>query len=164
MLKIKKLFGNIWNSIKAFPLSHLLLLSLTVFNIIRIYGDWTQNLRNLMISNCLALLLSAFYPIYALHVWDKEKSKLKFWLWIIIPILVFIAYYLILSNVTRNTYAENIKYFGIFILVAIGLFLMIAIISQKKQWQTWYSWLSLVLTPVLWAIACWVIWWWISWA
>ena len=164
MLKIKKLFGNIWNSIKAFPLSHLLLLSLTVFTIIWIYGDWTQNLRNLMISNCLALLLSVFYPIYALHVWDKEKSKLKFWLWIIIPILVFVAYYLILSNVTRNTYAENIKYFGIFILVAIGLFLMIAIISQKKQWQTWYSWISLILTPILWAIACWIIWWWISWA
>lgn len=164
MLKIKKLFGNIWNSIKAFPLSHLLLLSLTVFTIIWIYGDWTQNLRNLMISNCLALLLSAFYPIYALHVWDKGKSKLKFWLWIIIPILAFVAYYLILSNVTWDTYAENIKYFGIFVLVVIWLFLLIAIISQKKQWQTWYSWLSLVLTPVLWAIACWVIWWWISWA
>mgnify|MGYP003312935239 CR=1 FL=1 len=167
-MKIKNIFGNVWNSIKAFPLAHILLLILTVITIVSIYASNknSQLIWSLILSCGLALICSLYAPIYNLQKNQKSEKKLLKTLWIIAPILIWICYFFVIRPYDifnwRLSNSLILSLLWIFILALIGLFVLIAWTSRKDENKTRYSWLWIIASWFMWWVACLVVWWWIA--
>ena len=165
-MKLKKLFWNRSNAIKAFPVSHILLLAISALLIIEIYWSFDNASSTLLIALCFAFLLSCLWPIFIIHSNLKNKSTINRILQTASIILWGIYYYILtkIDNLFDATYSESLIYFWIIILAGILIPLLIAILHKKEENKIWFSWTSLIVSLIFWWIAWNIVRWWISWA
>lgn len=162
-MKLKKLFWNWTTAIKTFPVSHILLLVLTIIWIWEI--EWFIDLDspNLVYALILAFLVSCYWPLFLIHSNLKNKNIinriLQIW-----SIILWWIYYLIMYNIDIDdlTYSESLLYIRIIPLAFLWIPLIIAIFHRKEEAKIRFSWTNLFSSIVFGCIAWSIIRWWIS--
>lgn len=164
-MKLKKLFWNWTNAIKVFPISHVLLLILTIIWIWELEGFIDLDSPNLIFSLILAFILSCYWPLFLVHSNLKNKNTinriLQIW-----SIVIWWLYYAVLWNIDFDylTYSESLLYIWILPLALLWIPLIIAIFNRKQGWKIRFSRTSLLMSILFWWIAWSIVRWWISWA
>lgn len=162
-MKLKKLFWNRTNSIKTFPVSHVLLLVLTIIWIWEV--EWFIDLDSpdLVLSLTLAFIVSCYGPLFLVHSKLKNKNIinriLQIW-----SIVLWWIYYIILYNIELDnlTYSESLLYIRIIPLALLWIPLTTAIFHRKQESKIRFSWTNLFVSIVFWWIAWSIIRWGIS--
>ena len=162
-MKLKKLFWNRTNSIKTFPVSHVLLLVLTIIWIWEV--EWFIDLDSpdLVLSLALAFIVSCYGPLFLIHSKLKNKNIinriLQIW-----SIVLWWIYYIILYNIELDdlTYSESLLYIRIIPLALLWIPLTTAIFHRKQESKIRFSWTNLFVSIVFWWIAWSIIRWGIS--
>ena len=166
-MRLKKLFWNWNNTIKAFPFSHFLLIITSILLIWRIEGTLDLNwINKLLIALWITFIISIYWPLFSIHSQRKDKIKISqiLQLW---SIIIWWIYYFIILNVNgffNLNYSESLLYFWIIPLSILLIPLIISFIHRKESQKIWFSWTSLFISVIFWAIAWSIILWWISWA
>ena len=169
-MKIKQLFWNRNKSLKTFPISHILLLIITILWILEI--DWYfwkiawEINEKLLISLLFCLLLSCLGPLYYIHSTTNNKNKTN-WILQSTAILLWWIYFAVLlniDNIFNATYSENLIFFGIILLAWLSIPLLIAVLHKNEEDKIWFSRHSLFGALICWWIAGSIIRWWIAWA
>ena len=162
-MKLKKLFWNRTNSIKTFPVSHVLLLVLTIIWIWEV--EWFIDLDSpdLVLSLTLAFIVSCYGPLFLIHSKLKNKNIinriLQIW-----SIVLWWIYYIILYNIELDdlTYSESLLYIRIIPRALLWIPLTTAIFHRKQESKIRFSWTNLFVSIVFWWIAWSIIRWGIS--
>ena len=162
-MKLKKLFWNWTTAIKTFPVSHILLLVLTIIWIWEV--EWFIDLDspNLVYALILAFLVSCYWPLFLIHSNLKNKNIinriLQIW-----SIILWCIYYIIMYDIEIDdlTYSEWLLYARILPLAFLWISLIIAIFHRKEEPKIRFSWTNLFSSIVFGCIAWSIIRWWIS--
>ena len=162
-MKIKTLFWNWTTTIKTFPISHILLLIITIIWIWEV--EWFIDLDspNLVLSLTLAFIVSCYWPLFLIHSNLKDKNIinriLQIW-----SIILWWIYYLIMHNIDLDdlTYSEWLLYIWILPLALLWIPLIIAILQRKSESKIRFSWTNLFIAIIFGWIAWSIIRWWIS--
>lgn len=164
-MKIKRFLWNRIQSIRYFPISHIVLLIISTILILHI--NWFfDNIFSykILISLFIVFLLSTLWPIIDIHSSNKSKTKISL-LFQILSIIIWVIYYIIISHVQNIfTYSEWLTYFWIIPISLASIPLTIAIIYSNYPKKTRLSRNILVKSIIFWLISWGIIWWWISWA
>ena len=164
-MKLKELFWNWANAIKVFPVSHIILLLISIVWIFQV--EWIIDLDSPDLIFCLVLafIISCYWPLFIVHSNLKNRNvinrTLQIW-----SIILWWLYFILLHNIDFDdlTYSESLVYVRILPLVLLWIPLIIAILHKKQESKIWFSWTSLFISIIFWWIAWSIIWWWISWA
>ena len=162
-MKLKKLFWNWTTAIKTFPVSHILLLVLTIIWIWEV--EWFIDLDspNLVFALILAFIVSCYWPLFLIHSNLKNKNVINriIQIW---SIILWWIYYLIMYNIDIDdlTYSESLLYIRIIPLAFLWISLIIAIFHRKEETKIRFSWTNLFSSIVFGCIAWSIIRWWIS--
>ena len=164
-MKLKKLFWNRINTIQTFPISHILLLIISIILIWEV--EWFINTDEIKVNITLVLMfiISCYWPLFIIHSNKKNKTTinriLQIW-----SIIIWWLYYLIIHNIKFDniTYSEWLIYIWILPLTLLWIVLIIALLNKKNEQKTWYCFSSLIISIIFWIIAWSILWWWISWA
>ena len=162
-MKLKKLFWNWTTAIKTFPVSHILLLVLTIIWICEV--EWFIDLDSpdLVLALTLAFIVSCYWPLFLIHSNLKNKNIinriLQIW-----SIILWWIYYLIIYNIDLDdlTYSEWLLYVRILPLALLWILLIISIFHRKEESKIRFSWTNLFSSIVFGCIAWSIIRWWIS--
>ena len=162
-MKLKKLFWNWTNAIKTFPISHILLLVLTIIWIWE--NEWFIDLDSpdLVLSLILAFIISCYWPLFLIHSNLKNKNLinriLQIW-----SIIFWWLYYILLHNIDLDnlTYSEWLLYIRILPLTFLWIPLIIALLHKKHEQKIRFSRTSLFIAIIFWWIAWSIVRWWIS--
>lgn len=162
-MKLKKLFWNWTNAIKTFPISHILLLILTIIWIWE--NEWFIDLDSpdLVLSLILAFIISCYWPLFLIHSNLKNKNLinriLQIW-----SIIFWWLYYILLHNTDLDnlTYSEWLLYIRILPLTFLWIPLIIALLHKKHEQKIRFSRTSLFIAIIFWWIAWSIVRWWIS--
>ncbi len=166
-MKLKKLFWNWNNAIKTFPISHVLLLAISVIWIWNIEWAFSDHFSfRILVALAFTFLLSCLWPIIKVHSNLKNKNTINRIMQISALILWWIYYFILtrIENVFNCTYSEWLIYFWILIIAALSIPLLLALLHQKEEPKIWFSWNSLIVSIIFWGIAWSVVRWWIAWA
>jgi len=164
-MKLKKLFWNWTNAIKTFPVSHILLLILTIIWIWEV--EWFIDLDSpdLVLGLTLAFIISCYGPLFLIHSNIKNKDTinriLQIW-----SIVLWWLYYIILYSIEVDdlTYSESLLYIRILPLALLWIPLITALLHRKQESKIRFSWTNLFVSIVFWWIAWSIVRWWIAWA
>ena len=162
-MKLKKLFWNWINAFETFPVSHVLLVILTIIWILQI--EWIIDLDSpdLILWLILAFIISCYWPLFLIHSKIKNKNLinriLQIW-----SIILWWLYYITLYNTDLDdlTYSEWLLYLRILPLALLWIPLIIALLHKKHEQKIRFSWTSLFIAIVFWWIAWSIVRWWIS--
>ena len=162
-MKLKKLFWNWTNAFETFPVSHVLLVVLTIIWILQI--EWIIDLDSpdIILSLILAFIISCYWPLFLIHSKIKNKNLinriLQIW-----SIILWWIYYIILYNtdIDNLTYSEWLLYLRILPLTLLWIPLIIALLHKKQESKIRFSRTSLFISIVFWWIAWSIVRWWIS--
>lgn len=162
-MKVKELFWNWTNAIQTFPVSHILLLVLTIIWIWE--NEWFIDLDspNLVFSLILAFIVSCYWPLFLIHSKLKKKNTinriLQIW-----SIVLWWLYYILLYNIDFDdlTYSESLLYIRIIPLALLWIPLIIGLLHKKQEWKIRFSRTNLFIAIVFWWIAWSIVRWWIS--
>ena len=162
-MKLKKLFWNWTNAIQTFPISHVLLMVLTIIWILQI--EWIIDLDSpdIILSLILAFIISCYWPLFLIHSKIKNKNLinriLQIW-----SIILWWIYYILLYNtdIDNLTYSEWLLYLRILPLTLLWIPLIIALLHKKHEQKIRFSRTSLFISIVFWWIAWSIVRWWIS--
>ena len=162
-MKLKKLFWNWTNAFETFPVSHVLLVILTIIWILQI--EWIIDLDSpdIILSLILAFIISCYWPLFLIHSEIKNKNLinriLQIW-----SIILWWIYYIILYNtdIDNLTYSEWLLYLWILPLALLWIPLIIALLHKKHEQKIRFSRTSLFIAIVFWWIAWSIVRWWIS--
>lgn len=164
-MKLKKLFWNRNNTLKTFPVSHALLLIISIIWIWNIQWAFNDHFSSrILIALAFSFLLSTLWPVIKIHSNIKNTTN---WIFQIIALVLWWIYYFILTkieNVFDATYSESLLYFWILIIAALSIPLLLAILHKKEESKIWFSWNSLITSLTFWLIAWSIVRWWIAWA
>jgi len=166
-MKLKKLFWNWNNAIKTFPISHILLLTISIIWIWNIEWSFSEHFSyRLLIALAFTFLLSCLWPIIKIHSNFKNKNTTNRIIQISALILWWIYYFILtrIDNLFDATYSESLTYFWIILLAIITIPLLIALLHKKEEPKIWFSWNSLIISIIFWWIAWSVVRGWIAWA
>ena len=166
-MKLKKLFWNWNNAIKTFPISHILLLAISVIWIWNIEWAFSDHFSyRILVALAFTFLLSCLWPIIKIHSNLKNKNTINRIMQVAALVLWWIYYFILtrIENVFNCTYSEWLIYFWILMIAALAIPLLLAILHQKEEPKIWFSWNSLILSIIFWGIAWSVVRWWIAWA
>ncbi len=161
-MKIKTLFWNWSNAIKTFPISHVLLVVITVLWICEV--EWFVDLEwEELFALFLAFLVSCYWPLFLIHSNLKNKNIINRVLQVL-SIILWLIYYFILYRVDvfDLNYAEALLYVRVLPLIFLWIPLLIALFYRKQQSKIWFSRTSLFVSIVFWLIAWSIVRWWIS--
>ena len=162
-MKLKNLFWNWTNAIKTFPISHVLLLVLTVIWIWEV--EWFLDLDSweLVVALVFAFILSCYGPLFLIHSNLKKKNLINriFQIW---SIVLWWIYYMLLCSVDLDDlkYSQILPYLWVLPLAVLWILLIIAILHRKDEQKIRFSWTNLFIAMVFWSIAWSIIRWWIS--
>ena len=162
-MKLKNLFWNWTNAIKTFPISHVLLLVLTVIWIWEV--EWFLDLDSweLVVALVFAFILSCYGPLFLIHSNLKKKNLINriFQIW---SIVLWWIYYMLLCSVDLDDlkYSQILPYLWVLPLFVLWILLIIAILHRKDEQKIRFSWTNLFIAMVFWSIAWSIIRWWIS--
>ena len=162
-MKLKKLFWNWTNAIKTFPVSHILLLFLTILWIWEV--EWFIDLDSgeLVFATVLAFIFSCYGPLFLIHSSIKKVNIINriFQIW---SIILWCLYYILLYNINLDdiTYSEWLLYIWIIPLALLWILLFIALFHRKEGSKIRFSRTSLFISLVFWFIAWSIVRWWIS--
>lgn len=162
-MKLKKLFWNWTNAIKTFPVSHILLLFLTILWIWEV--EWFIDLDSgeLIFATVLAFIFSCYGPLFLIHSSIKKANIINriFQIW---SIILWCLYYILLYNVNLDdiTYSEWLLYIWIIPLALLWILLFIALFHRKEESKIRFSRTSLFISIVFGFIAWSIVRWWIS--
>lgn len=166
-MKLKKIFWNRNNTIKAFPISHALLLTASVILIWHIEWLFSDHFSfRLLLALAFAFPLSCLWPILQIHSNLKNK-KLINWILQIASIILWWLYYFILTRINNlfdATYSEWLIYFWVILLSFLSVPLLISLSHKKEESKIRFSWNSLISSLIYGWIAWSVVWWGIAWA
>jgi len=162
-MKLKKLFWNWTNAIETFPVSHILLVVLTIIWILQI--EWIIDLDSpdIILSLIFAFIISCYWPLFLIHSELKNKNLinriLQIW-----SIILWWIYYIILYNtdIDNLTYSEWLLYLRIIPLALLWIPLIIALLHKKHEQKIRFSWTSLFISIIFWWIAWSIVRWWIA--
>ena len=164
-MKIKKLFWNWTKAIQTFPVSHILLLTLTIIWILQIEEVIDLDSPDLILSLMLAFIISCYGPLFLIHSYFKNKNIINriFQIW---SIVIWWLYNIILYNIDLDdlTYSESLLYVRILPITIIWIPLIIALFHKKQESKIRFSRTNLFISIVFWWIAWSIVRWWISWA
>lgn len=162
-MKLKKLFWNWTTAIKTFPVSHILLLVLTIIWIWEV--EWFIDLDSpdLVLSLILAFIVSCYWPLFLIHSNLKNKNIINRILQVLSVILWWL-YNFILYNIDLDdlTYSEWLLYIRILPLGFLWIPLIIALFHKNQESKIRFSWTNLFVSIVFGWIAWSIIRWWIS--
>ena len=166
-MKLKKLFWNWSNAIKTFPISHILLLAISLILIWNIEWSLSDHFtyRNL-IALSFTFLLSCLWPIIKIHSNYKNKNAIN-WILQIAALILWWIYYFILTridNVFNATYSEWLLYFWVIIIATLCIPLLIALLHKDQEPKIRFSRESLITSIIFGWIAWSIVRWWIAWA
>ena len=162
-MKLKKLFWNWTNAIETFPISHILLVILTIIWILQIEWIIDLNSPDIILSLILAFIISCYWPLFLIHSNIKNKNlinrTLQIW-----SIILWWVYYILLHNTDLDdlTYSEWLLYLRILPLVFLWIPLIIALLHRKHEQKIRFLRTSLFISIVFWRIAWSIVRWWIS--
>ncbi len=162
-MRLKKLFWNWTNAIETFPVSHILLVVLTIIWILQI--EWIIDLDSpdIILSLIFAFIISCYWPLFLIHSEIKNKNlinrTLQIW-----SIILWWLYYILLynTNLDNLTYSEWLLYLRIIPLDLLWIPLIIALLHKKHEQKIRFSRTSLFVAIVFWWIAWSIVRWWIS--
>jgi len=162
-MKLKKLFWNRTNAIQTFPVSHVLLVVLTIIWILQI--EWIIDLDSpdIILWLILAFIISCYWPLFLIHSEIKNKNLinriLQIW-----SIILWWIYYILLYNTDLDdlTYSEWLLYLRILPLTLLWIPLIIALLHKKHEQKIRFSWTSLLISIIFWWIAWSIVRWWIA--
>ena len=162
-MKLKKLFWNRTKAIQTFPVSHILLVILTIIWILQI--EWIIDLDSpdIILSLILAFIISCYWPLFLIHSKIKNKNLinriLQIW-----SIILWWLYYAILYKIDLDdlNYSESLLYVWIIPLALLWIPLIIALLHKKHEQKIRFSWTSLFISIVFGWIAWSIVRWWIS--
>ncbi len=162
-MKLKKLLWNWTNAIKIFPVSHILLLALTIIWIWEI--EWFIDLDSpdLVLSLILAFIVSCYWPLFLIHSNLKNKNIINRVLQVLSVILWWL-YNFILYNINLDdlTYSEWLLYIRILPLAFLWIPLIIAVFHKEQESKIRFSWTNLFVSIIFGWIAWSIIRWWTS--
>ena len=162
-MKLKKLFWNRTNAIKTFPVSHILLIILSIIWILQVEDIIDLDSPDLIFALILAFIISCYWPLFLIHSNLKNKNMinriLQIW-----SIIMWWLYYAILYNTNLDdlSYSESLLYLRIIPLVLLWIPLIIALLHKKHEQKIRFSRTSLFISLVFWWIAWSIVRWWIS--
>lgn len=162
-MKLKKLFWNWTNAIKTFPVSHVLLLVLTIIWIWE--NEWFIDLDSpdLVLGLILAFCISCCGPLFLIHSNLKNKSTINriIQIW---SIVLWWIYFLILHYIDFDdlNLSEWLLYVRILPLATLCIPLIIALFHKKEESKIRFSWTNLFISIVFGCIAWSIIRWWIA--
>lgn len=162
-MKLKKLFWNWTNAIETFPVSHILLVILTIIWILQVEGIIDLDSPDIILSLILAFIISCYGPLFLIHSKAKNKNLinriLQIW-----SIILWWVYYTLLynTNLDNLTYSEWLLYLWILPLALLWIPLIIALLHRKSESKIRFSWTSLFIAIVFGWIAWSIVRWWIS--
>ena len=162
-MKLKKLFWNRTNAIKTFPVSHILLIILSIIWILQVEDIIDLDSPDLIFALILAFIISCYWPLFLIHSNLKNKNMinriLQIW-----SIIMWWLYYAILYNTNLDdlSYSESLLYVWIIPLALLGIPLIIALLHKKTESKIRFSWTSLFIAIVFGWIAWSIVRWWIS--
>ena len=162
-MKLRKLFWNWTNAIQTFPVSHILLVILTIIWILQI--EWIIDLDSpdIILSLILAFMISCYWPLFLIHSKIKNKNLinriLQIW-----SVILWWLYNIVLYNIELDdlTYSEWLLYLRILPLVLLWIPLIIALLHKKHEQKIRFSRTSLFIAIVFGWIAWSIVRWWIS--
>ncbi len=162
-MKLKQLFWNWANAIQIFPVSHILLVVLTIIWIWEI--EWFIDLDspNLVLALILAFIISCYGPLFLIHNNLKNKNLinriLQIW-----SIIIWWLYYVLLDSIEIDdvSYIEWLLYLRIMPLALLWISLIIALLHRKQESKIRFSWTNLLIAIVFGWLAWSIIRWWIA--
>ena len=162
-MKLKKLFWNRTNAIETFPVSHILLIILTIIWILQVEGIIDLDSSDLIFALILAFIISCYGPLFLIHSKTKNKNLinriLQIW-----SIILWWLYYVLLHNIDLDdlNYSESLLYVWLLPLALLWIPLIIALLHRKSESKIRFSWTSLFIAIVFGWIAWSIVRWWIS--
>ena len=162
-MKLKKLFWNRTNAIETFPVSHILLIILTIIWILQVEGIIDLDSPDLIFALILAFIISCYGPLFLIHSKSKNKNlinrALQIW-----SIILWWLYYVLLHNIDLDdlNYSESLLYVWLLPLALLWIPLIIALLHRKSESKIRFSWTSLFIAIVFGWIAWSIVRWWIS--
>ena len=162
-MKLKKLFWNRTNAIETFPVSHIMLVILTIIWILQVEGIIDLDSPDLIFALILAFIISCYGPLFFIHSKTKNKNLinriLQIW-----SIILWWLYYVLLHNIDLDdlNYSESLLYVWVLPLALLWIPLIIALLHRKSESKIRFSWTSLFIAIVFGWIAWSIVRWWIS--
>lgn len=163
IMKLKKLFWNWTKAIQTFPVSHVLLVVLTIIWILQIERIIDLDSPDVVLSLILAFIISCYWPLFLIHSKLKNRNLisriLQVW-----SIILWWLYYILLYNIDIDnlTYSEWLLYLRILPLTLLWIPLIIALLHKKQEQKIRFSWTSLFMSIVFGWIAWSIVRWWSS--
>ena len=72
IMKLKKLFWNWTKAIQTFPVSHVLLVVLTIIWILQIERIIDLDSPDVILSLILAFIISCYWPLFLIHIFPYK--------------------------------------------------------------------------------------------
>lgn len=164
--KLLMIFWNLINTIKTFPVTHILAIILTfaVCIWVRHHDVFDQDLWKYYLSEWLALLFSVVWPLRFEKVQKTRNNKfinilLQFW-----AIFAWLIYYFIIHNVRLSNLSTSTarQYFGIFLIVIVWIFVLVALKYKDDEKTVIFSYKNIISSVIFGWIVWLIIRWWIS--
>ena len=158
MKKLSLLFWNWINAIKKFPVSHLIVLFVTIVACRWVHkrNVFTLETERLYIVGIMAFVLSLFWPLRFEKSENSKKEKLINLSAQIFSLMLWLIYYLCIRNVDldRMSVSASLTYLWPVILAFALLFLLIAIRYRDDEKFAVKSYTSIFWGIVVW----WLVW------
>ncbi len=161
-MKLSSIFGNWINTIKKFPVSHLILCFITLVACqgVRYRDIFTLDSERILWSGLLAFIFSLFGPLWY-ETWAKtKKQKIINISFQILSIVIWIVYFWIIRSVDLYylSTSDTLSYFGIIALSIILLLAMIAIRDRDNEKKSIQSYTNIVLWTVVGLAVGFIVW------
>jgi len=162
-MKLKSMFWNWTSAIKTFPISHVLLLAISVICICEIEEVINFDSPDIPLGLFLAFIFSCYGPLFLIHSNLKNKNIINriFQIW---SIILGWLYFLRLHNVDLEdyTYSEWLLYLRIIPVALLWIPLIISLFHKKQEEKIRASRTNLFLSLFFWWIASFTFRLWVS--
>ena len=156
--KLSSIFWNWINAIKKFPVSHLIVLFVTIVACRWVHkrNVFTLETERLYIVGIVAFLVSLLWPLWFEKSGNSKKEKLINMSAQIISLVLWLIYYLCIRNVDldRMSVSASLTYLWPVILAFALLFLLIAIRYRDDEKFAVKSYMNIFW----WVVVGWLVW------
>lgn len=156
--KLSSIFWNWINAIKKFPVSHLIVLFVTIVACRWVHkrNVFTLETERLYIVGIVAFLVSLLWPLWFEKSGNSKKEKLINMSAQIFSLVLWLVYYLCIRNVDldRMSVSASLTYLWPVILAFVLLFLFIAIRYRDDEKIAVKSYMNIFW----WVVVGWLVW------
>lgn len=164
--KLLSIFWNFINTFKKFPITHIILVFLTIVACFGVKNRDIFTIANekLYLAWWLAFIFSLFWPLRFEKSESTKKSNTINILSQLCSILIWIVYLFIIRNINFNyiSYSSAITYFWILPIAFVALLWIIALKYKDQEKKTVFCYTNIVLSIIFGWIIGLILRWWLS--